>query len=101
MYKKNNHNKTNYVEKKYDKFHNNFFTWQWLNKYLFSSIYKHKKAPTFFSVYCIFLNPFVFSNIYVSYKKKSKKKIINHHLAKSVSYWFSEIFLKFAIYKDV
>ena len=36
-----------FVEKKYYKFHCNFFTWQRLTKYTFSSIYKNPQAPFF------------------------------------------------------
>ena len=43
-----NHKKNNekiFVDKKYDKFYSNFFTWHWLTKYTFSSINRNPQAP--------------------------------------------------------
>ena len=34
-----------FVEKKYEKFHSNFFTWHWLTIYTFSSINRNPQAP--------------------------------------------------------
>ena len=62
-----------FVENKYYKFDNNFFTWQWLTKYIFPSIYKHPQAPNFFfSIVLHIFNHFAFSNIYTSLKKNKK-----------------------------
>ena len=84
-----------FVEKKYYKSHSNFFTWQWLTKYIFSSIYKHPQAQFFFGVLsCIFLTVLPFQTYSPAILKK------NHHLAKSVSNFFSDFFLKLTIFRD-
>ena len=64
-----------FVEKKYPRFHNNFFTWHWLTKYTFSSINRNPQAPKkIVSIVLHIFIPFAFSNIYVSHLKNNKKK---------------------------
>ena len=47
-----------------------FFTWQWLTKYIFSSISKNPQAQKNLLCHVLHIfNPFAFSNIYISHKK--------------------------------
>ena len=70
-----------YVGIKYDKFHSNLFTWQWLTKYIFHQLIKNLQAPIFFSIVLHIFYPFAFQT-YMSAIKKI------HFLAKSVSNFF-------------
>ena len=71
-----------------------FFTWQWLTKYIFSSINKNPHAQNFFVHSLAYFSPFFF----FEHIRQPLKKY--HHLAKSVSSLFSELFLKLTIFRD-
>ena len=75
-----------------------FFTWQWLTKYIFSSIYKIPNLQNKIVYSLTYFEPFFFFlQTYSSNIKKEKKK---KHVAKSVCNFFGNLFPKFTIFRD-